>query len=119
LLPDPINRQKKAFAVCGRNKAPHSRVTQLYRSVLAAGIENPFRVEGLFESAVQALTHGVERLKDWGFSVAMAEKYGMPADFCDLFADFHGAAVAVNPALGTRPIGQNLVFAIKAGSGRR
>jgi hypothetical protein len=119
LLPDPINKQKKAFAVCGRNKALHSRVTQLYRSVLAAGIENPFRVEGLFESAVQAFAHAVEGVEDWDFSVAMAEKYGMSSDFCDLFADIHGAAASVNPALGTRPIGQDLVFAIEAGSGRR
>ena len=68
---------------------------------------------------MEACADAVERVKDWCFSVAMAEKYGMSSDFCDLFADIHGAAASVNPALGTRPIGQDLVFAIEAGSGRR
>ena len=68
---------------------------------------------------MQAFADAVERVKDWDFSVAMAKKYGMSADFCDLFADINGAAAGVNPALGTRPIGQDLMFAIEAGSCRR
>jgi hypothetical protein len=48
---------------------------------------------------VQALLYAAERVKDWGFFVAMAKKYGMSADFCDLIPDLRGAAAAVDPAL--------------------
>lgn len=75
----------------------------LNRSVLKARIENPNRIEGLFDAVQEPFTDSVERVKDGCCAVAMPKQYGTSADFCDLGADSRGIIGAAHPALCAAP----------------
>ena len=119
MLLDPDLKQKNALAACETNSAVNNNASVLNRSVLAARIENPRRVEGFLESAMQALADVVEGVKDRSFCVAMPKQYGMSSHFCDLVTEFCGRAAAVYPALRPCPVGEDFLFAIQAWRRRR
>lgn len=59
---------------------------RLNRRVLAAGVDDPVRVKGLLEAAVQAFTDRIEGVECRGVFVAIPKQYGMPTGFCDFVA---------------------------------
>ncbi|MGB5201400.1 MAG: hypothetical protein WBN68_06275 [Sedimenticolaceae bacterium] len=86
MLLGPAFIQKKACAACGKASAAQIVTMALNRGGLTDRIENPNRIQGLFDAAREPFTDIVEEVKDGCFTVAMPKKYGTSADFCDLGA---------------------------------
>jgi hypothetical protein len=117
LFSAPAIRQMKALAPLDAVSS-NARVTAvprtLNRRVLSPGVEDPVRVEGLFEPAVKPFTNHVERVKGRNSFVAMPKQYGMPSGFCDLVPNRVRRHVAADPALCAAPVGEHAVFTFES-----